>query len=141
MRDKLRVRPRGIGFVRIGADPERIGARSAATSRDARRVRFCVGEASRQLVTAVHDASGPVRLIATIGPRHRTRGIGVGSSLAAMERRYRRTVTLGDGIFRASPGSRIAFAARGGRIRAVGVAERRLLARPVRLKRYLRRAL
>jgi hypothetical protein len=65
----------------------------------------------------------------------------VGSSLAEMERRYRRTRALGDGIFRASPGSRIVFAARGGRIRVAAVADRELLARPASLKRYLRRAL
>jgi hypothetical protein len=139
MREKLRVRPRGIGFVRIGAEPDVLATRSAMTRRGARRLRFCVGSAQDELVTAVGDERGPVRLITTIAPLHRTRGIGAGSTLSAMKRRYRRTVALGGGLHRASPGSRIVFAARGGRVRLVAVADRELLARPARLKRYLRR--
>jgi L-ascorbate metabolism protein UlaG (beta-lactamase superfamily) len=140
MREKLRVRPRGIGFVRIGADPNRLGLRSATMGRTSRRLRFCVGEAESEFVTATHDRAGPVRLITTIAPQHRTRGVGVGSPLATMKRRYRRAVVLGGGLFRASPGSRIVFAARGARIRLIAVADPKLVARPEKLKRYLRRA-
>lgn len=140
MRDELRVGRRGIGFVRLGADADRLAARPAVTSTSARAVRFCVGVRENEAVGAVADADGSVRLIATSAPQHRAHGVGAGSPLAAVGERYPHAVSLGRRLLRASPSSAIVFAHRRGEVRRVAVADQVLVAEPARLKRYLTRA-
>jgi L-ascorbate metabolism protein UlaG (beta-lactamase superfamily) len=139
MRSRLRVRPRGIGFVRMGADWSRL-LRSARTSQTRRSLRFCVGGARNAAVAAVHGDGPRVRLITTRARGHHTRSIGPGSPVAKMKRRYRRTRPLGRGLFRASPGSHILFGARRGRVRFVAVADRRLIRNRAKLRAHLRYA-
>jgi hypothetical protein len=102
---RLRVRPRGIGRVRIGAP--------------ATEPRLCVDGGGEVSVTA--DAGGLIRSVKTTAPMHRTRGIGVGSPLKLVRQRYRRARETRRGLYRASPGSRIYFAIRGGRVRHIVV--------------------
>jgi L-ascorbate metabolism protein UlaG (beta-lactamase superfamily) len=139
MRRKLRVRPRGIGFVRIGVDWAQL-MRSANTSRTPRSLRFCVGLPPDEAVAAVYAEDRRVRLIRTTARGHRTRGIGARSRVRTMKRRYRRSRPLGDGLVRASPASRIVFGTRRGRVRFVAVADRELIANTRRLRAYLRLA-
>ena len=102
---RLRVRPRGIGRVRIGA---------TATAQS-----FCVDGGG--LVTVRVGGDGRITSIRTTAPLHRTRGIGVGSSVRLMRSRYRRAREVRTGLYRASPGSRIHFAVRRGRVRQLVV--------------------
>ena len=139
MRTSLRVRPSGIGFVRVGADWARL-LRSARTSQTRRSLRFCVGRPRNQAVAAAHGENRTVRLITTRARGHHARDIGPGSRVALMKRHFRRTRPLGAGLFRASPDSRIVFGTRGGRVRFVAVADRRLIANRAKLRAFLRYA-
>ena len=103
---RLRVRPRGIGRIRIGAP---------TTERQ-----FCVEGGGEVSVRAGED--GLISRIATTAPMHRTRGIAVGSTVGLLKRRYRRALKTRPGLYRASPGSRIYFATRVGRVRSIIVA-------------------
>ena len=109
-----------------------------ARARRTRALRFCVDGAGVRAVRAAHAKSGEVRLVRTNAPRHRSRGIGAGSPVAELERRYRRTRSLGRGLRRASPGSHIVFGTRRGRVRFVAIADSELLSRPRALRRYLK---
>jgi L-ascorbate metabolism protein UlaG (beta-lactamase superfamily) len=102
---RLRVRPRGIGRIRIGAP--------------ATEPRLCVEGGGEVSVTA--GAGGLITSIKTTAPMHRTRGIGVGSPLKLVRQRYRRARETRRGLYRASPGSRIYFAIRGGRVQHIVV--------------------
>ena len=139
MRRRLRVRPSRIGFARLGVHWSRL-VRPARTSQTGRALRFCVAGAGVRAVRAAHAKGGKVRLVRTNAPRHRSRGIGAGSPVAELERRYRRTRPLGRGLRRASPGSRIVFGTRRSRVRFVAIADRELLRTPRALRRYLRLA-
>jgi hypothetical protein len=137
MRERLRVHPSRIGFVKVGVHWSRL-VRSARTSQTRRALRFCVAEAGRGAVRAAHAKGGKVRLVRTTAPRHRSRGIGVGASVAELERSYRRTRRLGRGLRRASPGSHIVFGTRRGHVRFVAIADTKLLRSPRALRRYLK---
>lgn len=136
MRERLRVRASRIGFVKLGVHWSKL-VRSARTSQTKRALRFCVDGAGERAVRAAHAKSGKVRLVRTNAPKHRSRGIGVGVSVAELERRYRRTRSLSRGLRRASPGRRIVFGTRRGRVRFVAVADSELLSSPRLLRRYL----
>ena len=140
IRRRLRVRPGRIGFVRLGAARAALVRRTAATSARRQTLRFCVGVRANARVRAVHGRGGRVRLVTTTAPGHRARGIGRGSTLAELRRRFRRTRPLDRGVVRASPGSRIVFPTRAGRVRAVAIADRELLRDRARLRTSLRRA-
>jgi hypothetical protein len=57
-----------------------------------------------------------------------------------MSRAFPRRVRIARGLYRASPGSRRLFGTRGRKVRFVAVANRRLIAKPRALRRYLRLA-
>ena len=132
MRKRLRVRPSRIGFAKVGVHWSKL-VRSARTSQTRRALRFCVDGASRRAVRAAHAKGGTVRLVRTNAPRHRSRGIGAGSPVAELERRYRRTRSLGRGLRRASPRSHIVFGTRRGNVRFVAIADTRA-AQPARAR-------
>jgi L-ascorbate metabolism protein UlaG (beta-lactamase superfamily) len=102
---RLRVRPRGIGRVRIGAP--------------AAERRLCVDGGGE---VTVRTTDGVINQIRTTAPMHRTRGVGAGSPLELVRKRYRRARETRRGLYRASPGSRIYFALRAGRVRHIVVA-------------------
>jgi hypothetical protein len=136
MRERLRVRPSRIGFAKVGVHWSRL-VRSARTSQTRRALRFCVDGAGTRAVRAAHASDGTVRLVRTNAPQHRSRGLGAGSSVAELERRYRRTRALGRGLRRASPRGHIVFGTRAGKVRFVAIADSDLLRRPRALRRYL----
>jgi hypothetical protein len=131
MSERLRVRARGIGDLRLGAD-----AGPAAT----RTLRFCVGEPENEAVSAVTDDQGAIRLITTTAPEHRARGVGADSLPAAVRGSYPHIVSLGKGLLRASSESTIVFVKRRGVIRRVAVADEALVAHRATLRQYLRLA-
>jgi hypothetical protein len=137
MRERLRVHPSRIGFVKVGVHWSEL-VRSARTSQTRRALRFCVEDAGRRAVRAAHAKGGEVRLVRTNAPEHRSRGVGAGSPVAELERRYRRTGSVGRGLRRASPGSHIVFGTRRGIVRFVAIADSELLSHPRALRRYLR---
>jgi L-ascorbate metabolism protein UlaG (beta-lactamase superfamily) len=139
MRKRLRVRASRIGFVKLGVHWGTL-LRSARTTQTRRALHFCVDGAGERAVRAAHTKRGKVRLVRTNAPKHRSRGIGVGASVAQLERSYRRTRSLGRGVRRASPGSHIVFGTRRGRVRFVAIADTKLLRSPRALRRYLRLA-
>ena len=122
MRERLRVRPSGIGFVE--------GRRRTGRGSSARRAR------ARRSARFASASTAP----AWSGARRRTRGRrrsawsgrtrrGTAAAASArarrvaeLEHRYRRTRPLGRGLRRASPGSHIVFGTRRGRVRFVAVA-------------------
>ena len=137
MRKRRRVHPSRIGFVKVGVHWAKL-LRSARTSQTRRALRFCVDGAGRGDVRAAYAKSGRVRLVRTNAPKHRSRGVGAGSSVADLERSYHRTRSLGRGLRRASPGSHIFFGTRRGRVRFVAIADTDLLRSPRALRRYLK---
>ena len=139
LRERLRIRPSRIGFVKVGVHWARL-LRSARTSQTRRALRFCVDGAGERAVRAAHAKGGEVRLVRTNAPEHRSRGIGAGSPVGELVRRYRRTRSLGRGLRRASPRSHIVFGTRRGNVRFVAIADSELLSSPRALRRYLRLA-
>ena len=138
------IGPRNIGRVRIGYSRGRLRRRVApAAVRRGRRVHHWCVKRSRGRVSAVFSgasARGGVRLVTTTGPRHVLRTIGRGARVGRLHRRFPAARRLGRGLLRAGPRSARVFGTRGGRVRYVAVASRRLLGRPRQLRRYLRRA-
>jgi hypothetical protein len=140
MRERLRIRRRGVGIVRLGEAATALATRSEARSTSRRTLGFCVGEPSNHAVSAVSDEDGAVRLVASTARAHRTRGVGAGSSRAAVRRSRPRAVSLGHGLLRASRNSPIVFVSRRARVRLAAVADQALIAHPAKLRRYLSRA-
>jgi hypothetical protein len=81
-----------------------------------------------------------VRLVTTTARGHRLRRVGRGASARRLARAFPRRVRIGRRLYRAAPRSRRVFGTRRGRVRFVAVADRGLLRKPRRLRRYLRLA-
>ena len=134
------IGPRSIGRIRLGYSRRRLlRIRVSPRSRGRRAYRYCV-KRSRGRVVAVFGPRGRVRLVTTTAPAHRMRRTGRGSSVGRLHRAFPHGHQLTPGIFRAGPRSRRIFGTRRGRVHFVAVADRRLLADPRTLRRYLRRA-
>jgi hypothetical protein len=115
-----------IGPVRLGETPRELRAAKVAPRSTRRGVlRYCVDGARGQVSAAIDR--GRVRLITSTVRADRARLTG------AKRRR------LMPGVFRASPGSSRLLGVRRGRVRFVGVAQRRVTRRPAVLKKLLRR--
>jgi hypothetical protein len=128
-----------IGGVTLGAGPRSILGLLGVPSVRARRVwRYCVTGGGE--VAAVFARRGGVSLIASTAAGYRPRGIGVGSSVAGLERRYGRSALrpVGRGLLVSAGGT--VFIVRAGHVAAVGVAAPALLAHPRSLRSAVRRA-
>jgi hypothetical protein len=117
MGSRTRVGRKGIGRARLGQTRRRMlrRVRAVPLRRGRRVVRWCVSR-SRGRVSAVFSRPGPrgrARLVVSTASRH---------------------------LRRPPRGGRRIFGVRRGRVRFVGVADRRLLANRRQLRRYLRRA-
>ena len=134
------IGPRNIGRVRLGYTRSRLLRRLpvAPVRRTRHSQSYCVrGRSGR--VAAVFSR-GRVELVATTARGHGNRGVGVRARERAFRRAYPNRRRIGRGLFRASRRSPRLFGVRGGRVRFIAVANRRLLARPRALRRALRRA-
>ena len=136
-----RVGPLRLGMTRAALRRSRRLARVAAPRRSAASYSYCV-QRTRARVTVVFGRRGRAELIRTGAPRHGSRGLRRGASLARLKRAFPRAERIGRGLYRATPrGSRL-VGVRKGRVRFWAVAGKRLL-RPASqgaLRASLRRA-
>ena len=88
-------------------------------------------------MSAAFSRRGRVVVAITSAPSHGNRGVRPGVPARRL-RAYPRRVPLGRGLYRATPRSPRVIGVRGGRVRFVAVAARRLLRRPRALRRQLR---
>ena len=129
-----------IGRVRLGYTRARLVLRVPAPRRRARRAwRWCV-KRSRGSVRAAFNRSGHLWLVATTARGHGNRGVHPGTSSRRFRRAYPHRSRIRRGLYRAGRHSRRLIGVRRGRVRFLAVASRRLIARPRRLRAYLRLA-
>jgi dienelactone hydrolase len=129
----------GIGRVRLGLDRSQLALRAPAPRRRAARSwRWCVDGGGS--VRAAFSPRGRAALAATSSPAHGRRGVRPGARARRVPRAYPRTRRVGRGLLGAGTGSRIVIGVRGGRVRFVAVADRRLVGKARVLARYLRYA-
>ena len=134
------IGPRNIGRIRLGLTRTRLAARIGPSRRRRTVTRWCV-KRSRGRVSAVFTSRSRrarARLVVTTARGHGNRRIRPGSSARALRRAYPRLRRIRRGLFRANPSSPRIFGVRRGRVRFIGVADRRLLRSPRALKRSLR---
>lgn len=103
---------------------------------------WCVKRSRGRVTAAFSSRSARGRALLVIGTASRdgTRAVHPGAPLDRVLRRFRTARRLAGGIYRAGPRSQRIFGVRRGRVRFVGVADRRLLRNRRTLRRYLRRA-
>ena len=134
------IGPRNIGRVRLGLTRRALRRRVPAPRRRTKRSwRWCV-KGGKGTVSASFDRHGRVALVATTARGHGNRGVHPGSTTRALRRAYRRQRRIGRGLVRANRSSPRLFGVRRHRVRFVAVTRRRTLARPRRLRAYLRYA-
>jgi beta-glucosidase len=131
--------PRGVGRVRLRKARRALRRLPGLRRRGRRTVRYCV-RGGRGAVKAVLSRRGRSRLVLTTAPGHRFRGLRPGLRFRLAPRAVSRDVVLGRGLYRVAPRSPRLFGVRRGRVRFIGVADRRLLGKPAALRAYVRRA-
>jgi hypothetical protein len=133
------IGPRNIGRVRLGLTRRRLGRIPVRTVRRTKTTRtYCVKGTRRRAVAVL--SRGRVVLVGTRAPGHRMRGVGAGSRMKLLRRRFAHRASLTARLVRAGPRSRRLFGVRGSRVRFVAVADRRLLRKRAALRRALGRA-
>jgi hypothetical protein len=141
---RVRVGARAIWRARVGATRATVRRRVGLPRRRRGSVwTYCVRGGGK--VVLVFDRRGRARFIVSTARRHRRLGVGRGSSVRRLRRAFgsRSGVrSVGRGVLRLSRGGsrQVVFAARRGRVRYVGIADRRVLRRASTLLRYHRRA-
>lgn len=134
----LRVGPRGMGNVRIGATrAEMTRAAGRPSTRARTSFRYCVRGGGRVLVA--FDRAGRARLIATTAPHQRARGVGRGAPVATLRGRYRGLRRIHPGLYTTNGRTSKLFGVRRGRVRFVAVVDRSLLPRRRQVLVLLRR--
>jgi len=137
----LKVGPSSVGKLSLRATRERVGRVLGPPARTARGVlRYCVKGGGSML--AAFTKSGRVGFAATTARGHKRLGIGRGSTLKALRRKFprrlRRTVP---GVYRvAGRNSHVAFGVRKGKVNFVAVGDTKLLTSKGTLRTQLRRA-
>jgi hypothetical protein len=115
---------------RVGVQPVRSTRRSYS---------WCVKRSSGR-VTAVFGAGRRSLLVTSTARAHGNRRVRPGVRVGALRNAYPRRRALAPGVWSAGPRSPRLVGVRRGRVRFVGVADRRLLRRPVLLGRQFHRA-
>jgi hypothetical protein len=137
------IGPRNIGRIRLGRTRAQLRRLRVQPRRRTRLTyRYCV-KRSRGRVTAVFSSRSrraKARLVTSTASLHRTRRIGRGARFRSVVRKFPRRHRIARGLYRASPHSRRIIGVRRGRVRFVGVADKRLLHNRKALRRYLKRA-
>ena len=138
------VGPANIGRVRLGLKrPQALSRIKPQPVRRSSRVdRWCVKRSSGRVsaVFSSRSARGRARLVKSTAADHRFRGIRRGVTVRRLRARFPSARRVSGGVYRARPRSRRIFGTRAGRVRFVGVADRRLMADRKRLRRFLRLA-
>jgi Calcineurin-like phosphoesterase len=132
----LRIRSRRIGPVALALGKRTLLRRAGPPDVQRRRAwRYCV-RGTRGRVRVGFSRAGTVSLAVTSARGHHWGRIRRGASIRRVRRSHSvRRVARGLYVVR---GRRVVFRVRGGRVRFVGVAGRRLIARPLLLRRYVR---
>jgi Calcineurin-like phosphoesterase len=135
---RVRIGSRGIGQVKLGLGKRTLLQQAPPPRTRRRRAwRYCVsGSRGRALVA--FSRGGRARLVVSTARGHRRGRIRPGASLRLVKRAHKvRRLTRGlyAGTGRAR---RLVFGVRRGRVRFVGVADPRLIARPRLLRSYVR---
>ena len=136
------IGPRNIGRIRLGLTRTRLAARIGPSRRGRLVTRWCV-KRSRGRVSAVFGSRSRrarARLVVTTAAGHGNRRVRPGSSVRALRRAYPRLRRVTGGIYRANPSSPRVFGVRRGRVRFIGVADRRLMRSPRAVRVLLARA-
>jgi hypothetical protein len=139
---RVKVGDRSIAGLSLRSTRALVGRRLGPPVRTARGVlHFCVKGGGS--VLAAFTSAGRVGFAATTARGHRRLGIGRGSSLKALRRRFAtRLRTVVAGVYRVSAKSspHVVLGTRGGKVTFVAVADRGLLANRKALRTQLRRA-
>jgi hypothetical protein len=147
------VRRGRLGPARLGESESEL-RRALGPPRRVKRgfLRWCVEGGGRFLAGQRSDRSGDLgegsteRAVVLVSSSRafRFRGVGPGARLRSLNRRLPRAVGLvreaRTRVFAVRRGSRVILGVRGGRVRYIGVRNRRALGSKHALKRYLRRA-
>jgi len=131
---------RGIARIRLGRSRGQLRSLPVRPPRAGRRIlSWCVTR-SRGRVRALFDRRGKAVLALTTAGGHGNRGVRPGRSARRLRSAYPNRRRLARGVYRAWPQSRMVIGVRGGRVRYVAVATRRLVGERRALMRALRRA-
>jgi hypothetical protein len=134
---RIRIGSREIGRLRLGlGKPALLHRTPRPRAQRPRAWRYCVsGSGARVLVG--FSRGGRAYLVASTARGHGRGSIRRGASLRLV-RRVHTVRALGRGLYAGRGGARrLVFQAHRGRVRFVGVADRRLIARPLLLRRYV----
>jgi hypothetical protein len=137
------VGKRAIGRVRLGRTRRGLRGLPGPVTRGSRAWRWCTDARHRRQLRVVFGSkarSGKVGLVASTSPGHRYRGLRAGSRTSALRARLPRARRVAKGIYRAGPRSTRLIGVRAGKVRWIGVAGNSTIARPKRLRAYLRAA-
>ncbi len=135
---RIRIGSRGIGRLELGLGKSTLLQQAPPPRAKRRRAwRYCVrGSRARALVG--FSRSGRARLVVSTARGHRRGRIRPGASLRSVRRAYKVRRLTRDLYAGTGQARRLVFRARRGRVRFVGVADRRLIARPRLLRSYVR---
>jgi hypothetical protein len=114
----------GIGPLRRGLTRRQTRARAGEPARESRAaLRYCVRGGGRAYVA--FDARGKARMVVSVAPRHRVRGIGRGTKVRSMRRRLSGERRIGRKQYVARIGrGDVVFGVRHGKVRYVAVVGR-----------------
>jgi hypothetical protein len=140
---KLKLGPSSIGGLSLRATRDRVGRRLGPPVRTARGVlRFCVRGGGS--VLAAFTKAGRVGFAATTAAGHTRLGLGRGSSLRALRRRYAKHLrSVVPGVYRvagAQSTQHLVFGVRKRKVTFVAVADAKLVKSAKALRTQLRRA-
>ncbi len=140
---QLKVGPQSIGKLALRTTRVKLGQRLGPPARTARGVlRYCVKGGGS--VLAAFTKAGRVGFAATTAAGHKRQGIGRGSSLTALRRKYgKRLRTVAPSVYRVAgvkAARHVVFGVRKGRVTFVAVADTKLVSSPRTLRTQLRRA-
>jgi sulfoquinovosidase len=134
---RVPVGPRSVGRVRLRRTAGQILRRTRLTPvrRSRRSMRLCVRGGGRVDVAFRRRRA---ELVLSTAPRHGNRRVRRGSSTRRVRRAFPRARRVSWGVVRLGPRSRRIVVVSRGRVRSLGVADRRLLSKRSRLRRQVR---
>jgi hypothetical protein len=139
----LKVGTRAIGRLELGSTRSAAGKRLGPPGRTARGVlRYCVKGGGSVLLA--FTSSSRVGFAATTAKGHKRAGIGRGSTLKSLRRKFPKLRTVLPGVYRVAGSAKanrhLLFGVRSGKVTFVAVADSKLIAKPKTLRTQLRRA-
>jgi hypothetical protein len=139
----LKVGPTAIGRLTLGATRVLVGRRLGPPGLTKRAVlRYCVKGGGS--VLAAFSTSSRVAFAATTAKGHKRLGVGRGSTLKALRKKFSKLRTVVPGVYRVAGTKKatrhLLFGVRKGKVTFVGLADTKLIASRKALRTQLRRA-